>query len=194
VLRAARIPRPRQWNQLRKVLKQLGRYDLVRRRCQERGTVLVDEGTIHAAHNLFVHVDREVNRDQLQDFAECVPLPDIVVYVRSREDTLVERTLERGHPRIPNPTPQVVASFVRQAVVTFDTLSRHKRIAPRTLVIEDGVVVSEPCENGNPQTKTVLDVIRRAVRPTTPTAGTLHFEPVSPIHGGASPEDMQCSR
>lgn len=193
VLHSTNIPRRQQWNQLRKALKQLGRYDVVRS-LGDHAPVLVDEGTIHVAHNIFVHVANTCSEEQVEQFALQVPLPDAVVYVRSREDALVERTLKRGHPRIPNPTPQSVARFVRQAVVAFDKLSRHERIAPRTLVIQDGVIVSEPCEHDNPQIKSVLEVVRRAVRPTTPTVETLQFESAPAIHGGAPPEDMPCSR
>ncbi len=196
VLTSAKIPRRQQWNQLRKVLKQLGRYEVIRS-LGDPTPVLVDEGTIHTAHNLFVHLAGTFNDELVGQFALQVPLPDLVIYVRSREDTLVGRTLDRGHPRIPNPTPQSVARFVRRAVVAFDRISTHERIAPRTVVIEDGVIVSEPNANGNPRMKNVLEVLRRAVQLVPPTAPTLHFKSVRAIHGQAAEEaaeDIQCSR
>ena len=163
VLHYSKIPRRQQWNQLRKVLKQLGRYEVIRCRRQSQTPVLVDEGTLHAAHNLFVHVANDFNNDHVRQFAERVPLPDIVIYVREREDVLIERTLDRRHPRIADPTPQSVAKFVRQAVLVFDQLSKHERVAPRTLVIQDGVIVSEPNELGNPELKNVMKVLRGAI-------------------------------
>ena len=193
VLRHAKIPRRQQWNQLRKALKQLGRYEVIRS-LRNHTPVLVDEGTVHTAHNLFVHVAGEFNEELVGQFALLVPLPDVVIYVRLREDMLVERTLDRGHPRIPNPTPQSVARFVRRAVGAFDKISRHERIAPRTLVIQDGVIVSEPNEHGNPQMKKVMKVLRRAIQPATPTSKTLCFESAPTIDVGAAQEDMQCSR
>ena len=117
VLRSAKIPLCQQCNQFRKVLKQLGRYELVRQRSQELRPILVDEGTVHAAHNLFVHVNREAADEELQSFAECVPLPDVVIYLKSGEEHLIERTLRRGHPRIRELTHQSVSSFVHQATL-----------------------------------------------------------------------------
>ena len=54
-LRRSGIPVRQQLNQLRKVLKQLGRFEFIRRRITDQEIVIVDEGTVHAAHNLFVH-------------------------------------------------------------------------------------------------------------------------------------------
>ena len=75
VLCDPKIPRRRRWNQLRKVFKQLGRYEVIRCRRQSRTSVIVDEGTLHTAHNLFVHVACDVNQDYFRQFAERVPLP-----------------------------------------------------------------------------------------------------------------------
>ena len=164
VLRAARISRRQQWNQFRKVMKQLGRYELVRRRTQERRPVLVDEGTVHAAHNLFVHVDREATDAELQSFAECVPLPDVVVYLRSGEEQLIERTIRRGHPRIRDLTRPSVSLFVQQAIRAFDQVTSHKRVAARTVVIQDGAIVKQPPRQDSPTVKTVIDLLCRAVQ------------------------------
>ena len=137
VLRQTPIPRRQRWNQLRKVLKQLGRYEVIRSRRQAQTSVLVDEGTLHAAHNLFVHTACDLNPEHVRQFAELVPLPDIVIYLRQREEVLVERTLKRGHPRISDQTHQAVAKFVHEAVMAFDQLSKHERIAPRMLVVQE---------------------------------------------------------
>jgi len=163
VLDDSKIPRRQQWNQLRKVLKQLGRYEVIRSYGQSHASVLVDEGTLHAAHNLFVHVACEFNSQHLQEFAEQVPLPDVVIYVRQTESMLVERTLHRGHSRISDPTPQSVANFIHRAVLAFDQLSRHQRIAPRMLVIENGAIVSELDEYSSSEMQDVLKVLRHAI-------------------------------
>ena len=185
VLRHSKIPQRQQWNQLRKVLKQLGRYEIIRSQKQSQTSVLVDEGTLHTAHNLFVHVAGEVNDDHIRQFAEWVPLPDVVIYLRECEDVLVERTLDRGHPRISNPTPQSVAEFVHQAVLTFDQLSRHERIAPRTLVIQDGMIVSEPTELSQAEMRPVLEVLRSAIETQAAPTNNLDLESTPAVHIGA---------
>jgi hypothetical protein len=160
-LRHTNISWARQWNQLRKVLKQLGRYDLIRRSRPNQKLVLVDEGTLHAAHNIFIHVDFEFDQARLQQFAEQVPLPDLVIYVRQSEDVLVERTIKRGHLRISDPTRQSVADFVHQAVLAFDQLAKHERIAPLVLEVQDGVVLSEP--HRQPHISGIVDFLRDAI-------------------------------
>ena len=147
--------------------------------------VLVDEGTLHAAHNLFVHVGFEFDDDHVRQFAEQVPLPDVVIYVRQREEVLVERTLKRGHPRISEPTHQSVANFVHQAVLTFDQLSKHERIASRMLVVQDGMIVSEPMQLPTPQMMKTLELLCGAIETATLPINNPDFESTPAAHSGA---------
>src|SRR5712692_4203049 len=52
---------PEKLNLVRNVLKKVGIYEIIRRRISDREVVLVDEGTLQAAHNLFVHVSVPAN-------------------------------------------------------------------------------------------------------------------------------------
>ena len=88
-------------NIARNTFKKVGIYELVRRGASDRQVVLLDEGTLHTAHYLFVHVSTEPNIADLATFAKLVPLPDVVVHVRQSKSVLIERTLQRGHKRIP---------------------------------------------------------------------------------------------
>lgn len=184
-LRHAHVSTWQRWNQLRKVLKQLGRYESIRsaRRCQK--PVLVDEGTLHAAHNLFVHVGYEFDESHLREFAERVPLPDVVIYVRQHEDVLVKRTLKRGHPRISKPTDDTIAQFVHQATLAFEQLSEHERIAPRMIVVQDGVIVSEPKHLATPQTRYAVELLHEAFETGTPSTSDLELQPNPATVSGA---------
>lgn len=184
-LRQANLPRRQRWNQLRKVLKQLGRYEAIRGAGTNQTPILVDEGTLHAAHNLFVHVGFGFDQEQIREFAEAVPLPDVVVYVRQHEDVLVERALKRGHPRIPHPTRQRVAEFVHQAVAAFDQLAQHERIAPRTLIVQNGKIESEPNQVSTPQMRRALELLRGAIQSGTLPTSNIDFEPKPAAHSGA---------
>lgn len=141
----------RQANQMRKVLKQLGCYEVLMR--ADAGTlVLVDEGVLQAAHNIFVHVGAALNPTAVGRFAELVPLPEAIVFVRHDLETLICRTQERGHPRIPrNASRAVVADFIGQAVAVFDLLQQHERIAPRAIVVDPAGIapanelLQQPC-------------------------------------------------
>jgi hypothetical protein len=131
---------------------------------------LVDEGTVQTAHNLFVHVEHCFDDVRLRQFSRCVPLPDVVVYVRPNEDALIERTLRRGHPRIARPTRPAVTWFVRQALSAFDQLTRCERVASRTIEVRDGEVIHGVgrqrrfCTEGTRWSDELVDLIDRAVQ------------------------------
>jgi thymidylate kinase len=121
---------------VRSVFKKIGVYEIVRRQAPDEELVLVDEGTLHAAHNLFVPGPVKARDTHLSMFLRLVPLPDVAVYVTQRESVLIERTLNRGHKRIPDRSPAKVARFIRKAVATFDELARHPQLQRVLLVID----------------------------------------------------------
>ncbi|MBI1879485.1 MAG: hypothetical protein HYR94_14910 [Chloroflexi bacterium] len=118
------------------ILKRIGVYEIIRRYGSEQQVYLVDEGTLHVAHNLFVQVSAEANINDLSTFAKLVPLPHVVVYVRQDESVLIERTLARGHKRIPDYSFADAAHFVKQAVNVFDELVQNPAIERRLLVVD----------------------------------------------------------
>ncbi|MEM8670906.1 MAG: flippase [Planctomycetota bacterium] len=142
-LREVNTPLWRKCNQLRKITKQLGRHLWVQRHSEE-GVVLVDEGTLHSAHNLFVHTESELDPNLVGRFAEAVPLPDLVIHMSEEDETLIERTMKRGHGRINSDDKDEVTRFVTRASRTFDLLHQHPRIASRTLLIHRGEILETP--------------------------------------------------
>lgn len=128
------IPRVERLQLLRNVLKKLGVYEIIRRRSSNRQVILVDEGTLQIAHNLFVHASAAVDPALIPEFAAIVPLPDVVVYLRQPEELLVERIVERGHSRLPDRSDAQVTRFVRQAIAVFDQLVQQPAVAARVLI------------------------------------------------------------
>lgn len=122
----------------RNVLKNIGIYEIIRRRAGDRQVVLLDEGPLQTAHYLFVHVSVEPNMADLATFIGLAPLPDAVVYVTESEAVLAERTLARGHKRIPAGSQAHVRRFVRRAVEVFDSLAQRLALAGGLLVVENG--------------------------------------------------------
>ncbi len=165
VLRRMPISRGQRANQLRKVLKQLGCYEFMALGSKQPAVTLVDEGTVHAAHNLFVHVDGTLDHREVETFAELVPLPDVVIYVRDSEKVIVERTLARWHPRIPrSASNETVSAFVHKAIETFDLLSVHERIAERTVVVDGCNIIPPSGQPHDARTEAVLRILERAIR------------------------------
>ena len=123
-------------NIARNVLKNIGVNEIVRRVGRQEQLVLLDEGTLHTAHYLFVHVSVEPDASDLEDFIRLIPLPDVVVYVRQDATTLIQRTLERGHKRIPSGSLEHVELFIRRAEETFNRLIQKPQIESRLLIVD----------------------------------------------------------
>jgi hypothetical protein len=124
-------------NIARNVLRKIGIYEIVRHYGSDQQIVVVDEGTLHTAHHLFVHLSVEPNTSDLSTYVSMVPLPDVVIYVQQDEGVLIERTLTRGHKRIPNGSYAQVESFINHASDTFDKLIRHLEIDGRISVVDN---------------------------------------------------------
>lgn len=161
------IPRIERLNLLRNVLKKLGIGEIVRARSTGQQIILLDEGVLHIAHNLFVHVAASPKTATIPAFVKLIPLPDIVVYIRQPESTLIERIVKRGHNRIADPSYENVASFVRRAVATFDKLVQEPAVENKLLVV-DGV--RKVTTVANEQDDPVLDLASGIIR----TVGLQH--------------------
>jgi thymidylate kinase len=120
----------------RDVLKNVGIYEIIRRRASAQQLVLLDEGTLHTAHYLFAHVAVEPNIGDVSIFAGLVPLPDFVVYVTQSESVLIERTLARGHKRIPDPSYASVERFIKRAGAIFEALRQQPALKGKLLVVD----------------------------------------------------------
>jgi hypothetical protein len=145
----------------RDVLKNIGIYEIIHRRAADRQIILLDEGTLHTAHYLFVHVSVELESKNLAAFVRLVPLPDVVVYVTQSESVLIERTLERGHKRIPDRSYANVQRFVKRAVAIFDEMAQQPTLESRLLIFDNQR--SSIAEPGDP-VYSLFDAALRIVR------------------------------
>jgi hypothetical protein len=105
--------------------------------------LLMDEGPLQTANYLLVRADGAPNLAALEAFLAVVPLPDAAVYVRLDEETLVRRTLSRGHPRVHDGSRTASRRFVRNALVAFDRIAAEPRVAER-LLLREALAPSEP--------------------------------------------------
>jgi thymidylate kinase len=128
----------RKLNLARNALRKLGLYEIVRRRRAGRLVLVDNEGVLQAAHNLFVHVSAEASDADLQAFLDLTPLPEAVVYVRESRDVLLERTLARGHRRVPAASEQDARRFVDRAVHVFEALVLHPGVRERLVCVDGG--------------------------------------------------------
>jgi thymidylate kinase len=123
----------------RSVMRRVGMYELARSRADSR-TVFIDEGTVLIAYHLFVYSNADLDRADLERFADLVPLPDRVIYVRDPLPVLVQRAFSRPDPRrqLTDLGQAEVEASLRRAVDVFDRLTSTDRLRPRTLVVDNG--------------------------------------------------------
>lgn len=117
-------------------LRNLGIHEIVTRNASDTMLVLADEGTIQAAHYLFVHVTEQPDLQNLAAYLEQAPLPDLLVYYQQPEAILVERTLVRGHKRIRPPSFERVSHFIQHAAAVFTYAANVPLIRSRTLLVD----------------------------------------------------------
>jgi len=151
-------------NLLRNVLKKVGTNEIIRFRSTDRQIILVDEGVLHAAHHLFVHSSVQVSEEHLAIFARLIPFPDAIVYLRQPESLLIDRTLKRGHQRIPDHSYSDAVRFIHQAVTMFEKLVQYPAVESKLLLINAGqeVTVAAPYQD-NPFVSLASRIIRQGM-------------------------------
>ena len=120
---------------LRGIIRKVGIYEFLRRKRFLDKTVIVDEGVVHSAHNLFVHLNSSPNPKDIVEYSSLIPLPDILVYVRCPKEILLDRTLSRSDQsrRIRHAN---VKKFLDHAYDVFEALISLDRIAEKTITVD----------------------------------------------------------
>lgn len=158
------VPVGQRLNLVRNVLKKSGLYEMIRRVDHDQTLTLVDEGTLHAAHNLFVHVSVKPNLRQLSTFTRMVSLPDVAICLASEPGILVRRTLARGHARIPSRTEADVRLFVNRALLTFSRLTAELQDLDRMISIQpEPLVLIRPDRRNDPLLPVLLGLLPSAI-------------------------------
>ena len=151
---------------LRNVLKKIGIYEIIRLRSTDQQIILEDEGVLHAAHHLFVHCSIQVKAEHLATFIKLIPLPDVIVYLRQPESLLIDRTMKRGHKRIPVGSYSDVARFIKNAVATFDKLAQYPAVESKLLLVNvnggQNVDIVAP-DQDDPLVRQALKIIRNGM-------------------------------
>ncbi len=121
-------------NLFRSVCRKTGIYHLLRSNKFRHKMIVVDEGSVHSIHNLFVHLNSVPNQGFLSEFSRLVQLPDLIVYVHSPLNVLLEQARNRKDPPRRLTGTQLV-KFVENARQVFEEFMSIDIIKERTLTV-----------------------------------------------------------
>jgi O-antigen/teichoic acid export membrane protein/thymidylate kinase len=120
----------------RGVLRKLGVHSVLARDANGWKAVLVDEGTIHSAHYVLVHVNHPPRREDVEAFCRLVPMPDLVVHVVAPLETVLRRTFARSDPPLRRRSKEEMERFIRHAYMMFDLLMSDETLSRKTLRVQ----------------------------------------------------------
>ena len=123
-------------NLFRSVIRKIGTYELMKRRSGNDEVVILDEGTVHSAHNLLVHLTSPCSTEEVRQLAMLVPLPDIIVCVKAPKSVLLERTFVRKDRPRRSLSELQLQTFVYRAYDLFEQLPNAERIRDLVLAVE----------------------------------------------------------
>lgn len=121
---------------LRSMVRKIGMYEITKRFGNYQ-FILVDEGPILAAH-MFVPAGNTYTAEEITRFADLLPLPDLIVYIRASVDTIIKRTLERADPprEVEINNQPKMEEYIKRTVALFDQLTQAENLRPRLLIVE----------------------------------------------------------
>jgi thymidylate kinase len=125
-------------NNLRSLERKLGVDEILKRR-QHNKIILVDEGPLLLAHNVFVYSGAHYTGEEIARFAALVPLPDIIIYIKAPLDILIQRSLLRADPprEMKSRNRGLVEKHINRALEMFDQLVAAQNIKCRLLIVEN---------------------------------------------------------
>ena len=141
-------------NNLRSLERKIGVDEIIKRRQHDK-IILVDEGPLLLAHNVFVYSGAHYTCEEIARFASLVPLPDIIMYIKVPMDILVQRSLQRTDPprEMRSRDRELIEKHINRAVKMFDQLIAAENIQARLLIVEN------PDSNHQGYNKAVDDII-----------------------------------
>ncbi len=118
----------RSWRQTmlltRSVVRKLGLFIFLSQRKFEEKIVLIDEGTFHIAHVIFVNGRGVFSDNAIIRFKQMVPKPDLIVFVQAPLRAVIERTEQRTDKPIRGVDSQQLKKFLVKADRLFENLQK----------------------------------------------------------------------
>lgn len=108
---------------LRSIIRKTGLHIFLNNFCNKKRPILIDEGTVHIAHLLFANGDNNnISPQNIKNFCELVPTPELIIHITTPESDALERTLNRQDKPIANTSPEAIKRFIKLGHDTFKLL------------------------------------------------------------------------
>ena len=145
----------------RSVIRKLGLYKFLSQRKFEKKIILVDEGTFHIAHIIFINGRGLFTDTAIHKFEQIVLRPDLIVFVQAPLQSIIERTEQRANKPIRSVDSQQLKRFVMRAHHLFERLIKNNRYKNEVLVIKTSGDMQDTISIS---AKKVVDKIADAIR------------------------------
>lgn len=110
---------------LRSVFRKVSLASFFQRSRFQNQIVLLDEGSLHIAHLIFINGNNAAAPMDIPMFLSLVPKPQMAIHVRASLKLVLGRTLNRDDPPVRNARPESLEAFVRRALNMFEQLFVH---------------------------------------------------------------------
>ena len=133
---------------IRNFMKRIGSHLLLEKLRDEASDwdiIIWDEGSVHAAHNLFVHDGAKPKVEEILEFAHIVPKPDLLIWVTAPTAQLAKVLLERGHSRVCG-TSDAAQAFAENARKTFEVLASVHGLKEKICRIDNSTSTTDQTE------------------------------------------------
>ena len=122
-------------SRIRSLMRQMGADELLRSKKVKRQLILVDEGMLGCAHNLLVYIDTPPRPEAVRQYAQLVPMPDLIIHIDVPLHLAFKRTLSRPDPPLRGQSKANLKRFVRHGRDVFNTLSAVEEFEDHLLTV-----------------------------------------------------------
>lgn len=125
-------------NRWRSVVRKLVVNEILCKKKNDYPLLIVDEGSIHIIHNVFVYSHVPVDSEEIRAFLGLISLPDILVCVAAPQDVILDRMASRMERRQVFDPKSKKEEYVRRACMIFDELCKVDEIEKKVIVVNTG--------------------------------------------------------
>lgn len=125
---------------VRSVIRKVGIHSFLNRPANRSRTILVDEGTVHSAHNFLILGSYKADSRDVGTFCRLVPRADKLIFVQSPITEILKRAGTRhDNPRrvLAKSNPLELKQYLSDVVDLFRMIERSGFPAKRTLKFEN---------------------------------------------------------